>query len=332
MTRSLIPTYGQYATVIAPLVACGLFCFAFFIGSVPTSAQTALLGTQSSIEIEPRYPKPGETFTARLHIYSDTVTSVSWAVDGSTLAEERSEVTLIAPATLGDSMQITAQAQTNAAPLTLQQTVTPSEVDIIIEADSIAPYFYAGRRVPSAGVPANISVVPHIFETNGTRIDVDSLIYIWSVNNVTIAEGRGLNRFTLAPQTLNDPAVRLRIESTTGRVHYETTFRIPRAEPGLVFYPVSPLTGLSHNAIQDAYFEANGEATVRAEPYFIQRDVFANAQYAWSVGGTTVDNQSSDPQLITLRGERGASDVGFSIRNLSALSQYAAGLFRINFN
>lgn len=328
MRRFFISTHGRYATITALVVLCA----AFFVGIPTTSAQIAPLGSEPQIEITPRYPRAGEAFTAKLHIYSATVTGVSWTVDGEAVEGVGSELSLTAPATPGESMRITARAETNGVPVTLSQMVSPVEVDIIIEADTLAPYFYQGRRVPGPGAPTHISVVPHLFETNGAHTDTESLTYTWSVNNVIAAEGKGLNRFILDAQTVSEAAVRLRIESAEGRIRYEATFGIPRAEPVAVFYPVSPLLGLSRNAIQDSYLEADSEATVRVEPYGIDKNVFANAQYAWSIGDTQVANQSSDPQLITLRGTGGASDVGFSIRNLAALSQYAAGLFRINFN
>lgn len=311
-----------------------IFCFILLLSPIATRAQVIPAGVEPVIELEPRYPKPGQTFTARLHIYSDTVKAVAWTLDGAAVsgAGQKTEVSLVAPG-LGESVRISARAETGTLPITVSRTITPAEVDIVVEGDTIAPYFYEGRRVPGPGTPANLIAIPHLYTSDGTRIDANDLVYTWSINNTIVAEGEGLDRFTVPPQNLGEASVQLSIASTNGSLWYEVIFSIPRAEPSIAFYPVSPLTGLSRNAVQDSYFEAEAEATLRAEPYAVAQDVYANAQYSWRVGGANVNNQSTDPQLITLRGEGGGvTDVGFSIRNLSALSQYATGLFRIAFN
>lgn len=311
-----------------------VFCFVLLCSPLVTEAQVIPVGVEPVIELEPSYPKPGQSFIARLHIYSDTARTVVWSVDGTAISGsgQKNEISLVAPG-LGESMRISARAETAGLPITVSRTLTPAEVDIVVEGDTIAPYFYEGRRVPGPGTPATLITIPHIYASNGTRIDGSNLVYTWSINNTIAAEGVGLDRFTVPSQNLGEASVRLSIASQSGSLWYETVFSIPRTEPSVAFYPVSPLTGLSRNAVQDSYFEAETEATLRAEPYGIAEDVFMNAQYSWRVGGADVNNQSTDPQLITLRGEGGgATDVGFSIRNLSALSQYATGLFQMVFN
>ena len=74
---------------------------------------------------------------------------------------------------------------------------------------------------------------------------------------------------------------------------------------------------------------------VRAEPYYLSRDVLTQDYRAeWRVNGTVLDNPSDDPLLITLRagGEGGGIfDIGFRIQSTEQLLQGAQGNFALTF-
>lgn len=309
---------------------------AFLYAFVPAYAQVSSVASQTQIEIEPIYPAPGTEFIARLHAYGSTLGTVTWLIDGKQVAsgDRMIEVRLTAPQTLGTPMRIVARSTANGTPLSAEKVIVPGTVDLIFEAETIAPYFYEGRRVPSIGADAIATAIPHLYKQNGARVAPEELFYTWSINNTIVTEGKGQMRVTLSVPSLHDDYLTLKVVSADGGTSYETGLNIPRAEPLAVFYPWNPLRGLSHNAVQDSFLEASGETTIRVEPYFVSQNIFMNGQYAWSLDGVTVNNQSSDPQFLTLQGGQsgGMADVSFSIQNLKAFSQYAAGLFRIAFN
>lgn len=308
--------------------------FAFFLSTSHTIAQSQGLGGDVRVEITPEYPAPGAPFTARLADYGGALGTgaLSWYANGSLIENSinKPSIDLVAPA-LGEPLTVRA---TRASPLgsqSISATVVPSEVDIVTESDTSAPYFYAGRRIPGLGTSARIIAIPHIFNATGKEIPSNELTYSWNIDNQNSSENGPILEIPLS--NFGSPLVLLSIESKDRKTTYATTFYVENTNPVLAFYAYNPLTGLSRTAIQDAYLQATDEVSVRAQPYFIAGNIGANAQYAWSVNGSTVPNANTDPYMITLRksGSGGASDIGFSVRNLTALSQFAQGIFRVAF-
>lgn len=261
--------------------------------------------------------------------------ALTWYVNGANLAAAQGQNTITVPApALGKPLAIEARLDTAlGVPRIAKTTIVTSTIDLIVESDTHVPYFYEGRRVPSVGSRVRIIGVPHIFNQKGQRVAQSDLVYSWNINNELRRGNRGDVVLDTTLSSIGDSTVTLSVEATDASAHYETSFDIPLASPAVEFYTLNPLTGLSRNAIQDKYLDAKDEVTVRAEPYFVSADVYQNAQYGWTIDQNAVANQSTDPALITLKktGEAAISEIGFSIRNLRALSQYAANLFQLAF-
>lgn len=298
-------------------------------------AQYAGLGDeQARIEIDPLYPLPNTPFSARLADYSGTLGTgeLRWYINGELKKEYagQASIALTAPG-IGIPLAIKAERDDGYENRSVSLNVVPSELDIIIESNSSAPYFYKGRRVPVIGAGARIVIIPHIYTEKGVPIAPQNLMYSWNVNNQNVpSTGQGILETTISP--FGDSLVAVSVESKDHLTKYETTFFIESAKPLLAFYTYNPLSGLSQNAIQDAYVSAKDELSVRAQPYFLPSDVLSHAQYGWSINGTPIQNNNTDPNLLTVQkaGEGGTSDISFSLRNLSVLSQYVQGVFRVN--
>ncbi len=331
--------FTNYLRTICAL--CALLLAILYSGIAQNAgAQLSVPGQHygALIELEPRRPQPNQTFTARLANYSNDMSNntVTWYVNGEAQeqATNQTTVTLSAPV-LGTPIKIEARSRSiSGGESKATLTFVPSTIDLIIEGGTTAPYFYEGRRVPTKGSTARISAIPHVFDTNGARIPSERLIFHWSVNDVLVKEGLAADVLDYPIPNLVDPNIALTVESTDGSVEYSTFTSLPLVEPSLEFYVHNPLSGLSQNAIQDSYIQTDTELSIRAEPYFISTSVYANAQHGWAVNETPVANGGNDPQLITLQKGRatGVSTVAFSLRNLSALSQYVAGIFNVDFN
>ena len=319
---------------LAPIA--GIIVFAFlFITAVSVHAQFQAPGVPSAhIELSPTYPRAGEPFTARLADYgSQTNDTVSWLIDGVLLSDKQRVIELTAPL-LGVPMTIEARITTSGGATESTRIVAvPSDIDIITESNTTAPYFYKGRRTPSTGSDAHLVVIPHLFSKKGTRIPTSEVEYTWSINNNLVNTDRKDDTLDTTLSSVGDSLVRITADAPAYGVRYEKTFTIESGEPQLAFYVYNALTGLSQNAIQDNYTEAVREISVRAQPYFMDRNVYRNVEQGWSINGERTQNSGGDQEFITLQsgGNGGVTDVGYSIRNLSALSQYAANLFRIAF-
>ena len=109
---------------------------------------------------------------------------------------------------------------------------------------------------------------------------------------------------------------------------------IPLAKPEVLFYEESPLRGASKQAIQNPHFLTSAEITVRAEPFFMAKDIFQQDHLIeWEINNQKINNPSNDPQYLSLRREMstGATKVGFHIRNLKQLLQGVEADFTIQF-
>jgi len=312
-----------------------VFWFFFFLSTV-TSAQMGMPDVSTpQLELEPRYPQPGQPFTVRLGDYGGALGGVapSWYVDGVLITEDTDATTirLTAPP-IGTPMTIEARVGDSADARRVWTSFTPSEIDIITESNTLAPYFYEGRRVPSQGSAVRLVAIPHLFDQKGMRVPDSQITYTWNVDNKkVVTDGNPVLYTTISD--FGSPLVLLTANAPAYGVLYETVFYIETEAPSLQFYLLNPLTGLSRNAISDSYVRATDEVTVRAEPYGLASDVFQNGQYGWSINGSVVQNNDATPARITLQkqGGGGTSDVAFSIRNLSVLSQYAQNLFQLEF-
>ncbi len=318
----------------ATIILCGLLTTTFF---TPHASAQFLAGVSNGpqLELTPKYPRPGEQVAIRFADYGySSGGTLSWYLDGARLGDGDSQTTisLTAPA-LGTPRRVEARLQTASGVRTARTTIVPMEVDIIVEAPTTAPYFYEGRRVPTVGTQARVVAIPHIYDERGVRIPASQLSYSWTLNNrlTKAAQGDTVLETQLSP--IGDSLVTLSIDAVGSTAHFETHFAIPLAAPSLSFHHIDPKRGMERSAVRDHYLRTQGEVTVRAEPYFVARDIYRNAQHGWTVNQQVTGNGNSDPQLITLRaGEGGGmSEVGFSVRNLSALSQFAEGLFQLVF-
>ncbi|MBX9906759.1 hypothetical protein K2X96_02580 [Patescibacteria group bacterium] len=309
-----------------------IFCAFLILGGNQASAQTTSLGGQAAaIELSPLNVTAGANFTARLGDYSGTLGSgdISWYINGVLQPDKKNQmaIVLVAPA-FGEPMKI----EVSRGGGKISTIVVPQEIDIITEGTSMAPYFYQGRATPSIGTRARITAAPRMFYANGTPVPPSDVLYSWNVDDKIIENG-GRPVLDLVLPIFGSPLVLLSATSRDGSATYEKTFYIETEEPSLQFYTYSPLTGLSRNAIQDSYYQTTNEVTLRAQPYSIDSTVYNNAEYGWTIDGGRVNNTTSDPQVITLQksGSGGVSTIGFSLRNLAVLSQYAENTFRVDF-
>lgn len=293
-------------------------------------------GANSFLEVDPQYPLPRSTFTVRFANYtgSGNPSAFRWKIDGEARPEfdDKAMISLTAPA-LGTPLTIEAVGKTGFGDMSLTTTVVPQRVDFVFEGDTTAPYFYEGRRLPTVGAPARAIAIPHLFDTKGNQIPVRDIVFRWSINNAVVEEGRGKQVANVAVPVIGDATVELFIESVSRTASYRTIATIPVTEPTLVFHQYNPRFGLSRNSTGNVLSSSDAEVTVRAEPYFMSRNALQSGQHGWTLDGGNIQNAYNDPQMLALRkvGDGGTSEVGFTLRNLSALSQYVQGLLILEF-
>lgn len=316
-----------------------LLYFSIFILTTPTaSAQFTMPGEETILTLNPQTPQALQSFTARVEAYAYDINraTINWVIDGETLVEYtgQQEISLTAPP-LGTPMEVRVQIiEQGGMAHTVSETITPSAIDIIIESETRIPTFYKGRALPTSGGDLRLIAFPSIYSSNGVIARTQNLIYTWKMNSQVVKSGVGMNVLTITMPPSDTPLIELTAETADGLARHTSYIRITPKIAQTIFYEENPLYGVSRNAMPSDITLLSEEISIRAEPYFMSKNIFNNAQSGWNINGVPADNLSSDPQTITLRrsGSAGSARIDFSIRNLKSLLQSAAGSFTIHFN
>ncbi len=311
----------------------------FFIGTTAVaSAQIGIPGGETILTTNPETPQALRPFVARVEAYAYDINraTITWSIDGTPVSEYagQQEISLTAP-TLGTPLQISVRVvEQSGLAHTVSRTIIPSAIDIIVESETQIPNFYRGRSLPSPGGTIRLIAFPSIYTSNGAVARTQNLIYTWKINSQVVKSGVGMNVLTTTMPRSDTPLVELTAETSDGLARHTGYLQITPREPRIIFYEENPLHGLSRNALPSDITLLSEEISVRAEPYFMSKSIFENAQYGWNINGVPAENLNDDPQTITLRrsGSTGSTQIDFSIRNLKSLLQSATSRFTIHFN
>ncbi len=289
------------------------------------------------LSLNPQTPAPGASFEVRVDAYAYDIdrATIDWIINGTArddLANSRT-VTLTAPA-LGERTAISVSVtEPSGATHTAETAFAASAIDIIVEGQTRVPTFYAGAAAPSVGSAVRLVAMPSVYTAAGTLIAPANLIYTWRIGSTVAAAGRGKQVLETRMPRTGRMEMSVTAETSDGSARHTSFTRITPAEPTVIFYEDNPLYGIARTALPSAFTLLDEEISVRAEPYFVSRDIFNNADYAWRINNQAVANPNADPQVLTLRRTGGAGEaaVGFTIRNTTALLQAALGEFRVYF-
>lgn len=292
---------------------------------------------ETTLTLSPASPQAGAEFTVRVEAYSYDLAQagIAWSVDGMIKDEYAGEqyITLRAPA-LGVPMRIGVKVTEQSGTVhTAAKTVTPGALDLVVESSTRVPHFYRGKALPSAGSPVRLIALPLLYTSAGALIAPDKLLYTWRIGEQVAKAGISQNVLNTTMSLGGSMTVELTAEAPDGSARHTSIQEITAAEPLNLFYEDNPLHGLSQNALPPEFTLTQDEISIRAEPYFVSRNIFNNAKYEWTINNAEVQNPNADPQVLTLRktGGSGSAQVGFSIRNLESLLQAASSAFTVYF-
>lgn len=311
----------------------GLFLLLFVSFVTTTHAQT-LGSTNASIATDPQYPEPNTrvALTLNAYTYDQLGSSIAWYINGVEDVTKRNKRDIeITVGDYSDTTEIIARLTlADGRVIDTKRTITPTRVDIVLESDTTVPLFYKGRALPSPGSTIRAVAIPV------SRHTPSELTYTWKLNNNAIHKGplRGQNTAEFTLPYGGDAMVSVEVADTNGVAFAKKNVQIVAVEPEMHFYETNALRGLSRNALSSPYQLIADEITVRAEPYFMTKNIFEGEVHTeWEINGGSVSNPSLDPQNLTLRksGGRGSFRVEFHIRNLENLLQGVREDFIISF-
>jgi hypothetical protein len=315
----------MHAAILAALFSC-------LLPLSRADAQLLVPGSDAYLKVEPQAPAPGQSVNVSVEAYSVDLTGadIRWYVDGSERADGRgARAIAVTASNLGQPVAVRADVATrNDGTLSLSTSIFPSILDTIVEADTYVPPFYKGRALPAAGEPVSVTVVPYL----GGNTNSGGLVYTWRLGSTVLFGGPVVGK-THATFTMPKSQSVLSIQITTagGAVVGEKSITLKPAHPDLQFYEDNPLRGLGFRAIGPSLVLSGDETTVRAEPYFVAKNIFSlDPAVGWTIGGQTAPAASA-PNVITLQktGESGSAEIEFSLTNRQSLLQAVRGSFTL---
>lgn len=287
------------------------------------------------LEIQPEFPRPGETITATLtdHRGSSFGATVTWLVDGKVIstAENQRKTTLTAGKIgVPQTIEVILSKSGNTSE-SLKKIITPLYVDIVIEPQTRTPDFYIGRSLPSIGSIVNATAL-----INGSKVPASDLVYTWRIGQQVIEGGpiRGRNQVSYTTPMGDRETLTVQIATTNGTIIARRSVSIPSVSPTIQFYELSPLFGLNSKTIIDSIPLIGNSTVIKAEPYYLDSRVYNQPAISqWKIGGITTSNQSSNPYEITLQRSwsGGSTELEFQVRDTTQVLQGAKGSTRINF-
>ncbi len=302
-------------------------CFSVAASAPVASAQfTSATNDGSAFSISPRFPEPNETVTIELNDFSINTAGASytWFINGTEYVAAKNLRSIQIPAgTAGERTTVVARTRlANGATLETKTTIAPIRVDMLIEADTIVPAFYAGRSLPSSGSTVRVTAIPFADSSRSPS----TYSYTWRVGSTVVGGSSiyGKNSVTFSSGFERTVQVSVDIIDSAGNLLTTEQVNVPISDPELHFYEVDPLSGLLERAIDDTYIFTNEETIFRAEPYYMDRALMANRPYTeWKLNGETIANPNSNQQEIVLRrsGQQGNFVLSYHVRNLRQLLQ-----------
>lgn len=294
----------------------------FFVFSValPHTASAQLVDDvdrfkqQFSASFSPKNPGPNEEVSVSLwsgNFNVDTA-EIGWKVNGSPkdAGVGRKNFTF----TTGNIGQITRVevliAPDGMSPFSRTFTFNPGSVDILWQAHTYTPPFYLGKSKMSKEATLTVTAIPTIIGSNGRRIDPNSLLYTWKVNDKTFPEmsGRGVFSITTKGRKLYDnDIIEVEVSDSSKTIYTKKRIEIPSSRVELAFYELNPLYGeiSQNNLAKNRFTLSESEVTVIAEPFFApltRGRLFPAVDYEWAVNGAKI-NQDLASATITLRQE-----------------------------
>ncbi len=318
-------------------VISGVFALlgSFFVMTMSVHAQI-LDDASAQLVTDPEYPAPHSAITISLEAYSvDTSgATVFWYVDGIERVDARNARSMpFTTGDLGDNQTITVKvAPPNNQSLTLTHTIKPSEVDVVLEAQTYVPAFYKGRALPSGESVVRVVAIPH----TSPSASLSSLTYEWTQGETVLFGGpiKGKYSADVTMSRFEDDYLRVRITNPSGEVVGGKTILLIPVQPELHFYEENPLRGLSSRAIHTSLILIGDETTIHAEPYFMATDLTSNTvKFDWNINDVAVTTNQADAHTLTLRrvGNGGSTDVGVNALTSTVIPQYVQKTFTIMF-
>ncbi|MBI5786959.1 MAG: hypothetical protein HY446_00185 [Candidatus Niyogibacteria bacterium] len=219
-------------------------------------------------------------------------------------------------------------------------TFTVAGVDLLWQADTYAPAWYKGKKLPSPRSNITVSAFPQLTSA-GKKISSRSLIFRWSLDDSfkesQSGAGKDIFRFTAGPAAGIAHDVELEVSSVDGEIKARKKIAIGVVSPQIIAYEEDalsgPKTGLGLKDSGESFILAGEEKTFRAVPFFFSLSRGSgNFEYLWRLDGKPVGS-GGEPNTLRLKSSsdaRGAFSIEILVKNLNNILQEINQNFGVN--
>jgi hypothetical protein len=307
-------------------ISFGLLAWAFFALPTVGYAQESLSLTPESrdvsIELTPRFPRPGEQVRAviKQYLVDPDFSLITWTVNNEVVLQGYGEVEYIfvaGPAGSLLNINVSLRDQ-NGRVVAGNRSVRINDISFVWEARTYTPPFFMGRPKFSYGAEVAIIAYPLIFDASGKLYDISDLTFTWAQGARELKTTRGVNSFITRPNTpFNGLQITVIVSDPAGVERMSYYFQLAPSPSRLLFYEDDPSLGLLYrSALPDSFDLRGEELKIVAEPLYgtAPGRVDPSLSYTWTVN----DSVYQFPGSIVLRPESGLSgttDVSLVVLN-----------------
>ncbi len=304
-----------------------LLILTFFYAAPVALAQSSLIYGDSSltIDLDPPFPGPDMEFTATANDYAFPlqVNTMRWFYNGVAI-EDALNARQISTSTREAGAKINLKLVVETASgesFTVERTINPVYLDIIIEPQTRTPAFYRGRALPS--LESNVNVTALI---NAGNPPSSELLFTWQLNGRTLERGtiRGNNTITFPMPRGLYANLGLEVKDINGVTIAKRIINLTKVEPELEFYEFNQLYGIIERSVGSSLELLGSGIALRAEPYYLDLATYNRPDFLeWKINGTKYQGDFNNPYEISLAAEDsgGSSQIGFHVRNTKQVLQ-----------
>lgn len=279
-----------------------------------------------TIKIFPEVPSADESVTISVDSFSGINVDAAlfrWSLNGKIAKEGIGEKNLTFKTGVAGTesvirLEISPQ---KGLPYSKQIVIRPSDIDIIWEAQTVIPPFYAGKALFTKESLIKLEAIPHFVRTDKTEIPKENIIYNWSANSNPLQGASGYGKYYLSRTGIsfeNEQNFEVTAQSSDGGFNAKKSITINPVSPQVLVYEENPLYGtLLNREVGPQYILPSQEVTFKAVPYYLSlKDSYAFT-FNWLLNGVSIKNPG-EKDTLTLRRENtseGSSRISLQVQN-----------------
>ncbi len=297
------------------------------------------LPDELEVEVIPTYPEPKELVWLNLAMYTADLDSadIAWYKDGKQILVGKGLKQY--SFRMGENgvpidIEIRVRLQ-NGTSFSKKLSLTPSDVELIWEADSYVPPFYQGKALYPRQGRLKVVALPE-FIKNGQPVAPNKLVYKWSdgLQVFDSQSGYGRNSIVLNGDILGSTQeVEVLVSDPTSNLVALGSIQISPNDQEIVVYENNPFYGfIFDQALSDRATLDSQETELFVAPFFFSKEA-RPLVYSWRMNGQALPELDGSRTAIFRKpdGQSGESSLSLEIQNPNKILQFSNKSFRIMF-